>query len=376
MVNCLIFVNHKKSNVTLNHIIETGTHQPIYTPPYRRSPKDHQTITDETGKFSQQIIIEPSTSPWCSPVVLVRQKDGSTRFCVNYRKLNDTSVKDSFPLPRIEDIFDQLSQPNYFTTLDFKNGYFQIPLTPHDLTKTAFSTRDNHYQFTVFPQGNKNGPPTRRRYLFEKFDDRVLHSDEILQLLHTYNFRLSVEKCTIATDTINYLGNNICRGGLRPNNDNVRGLLETTTPNTPKEIFRFLKAAQYYQSDHKPLEALTQKSQINGKCERWRLKLQSYNFTIKHIKGTSNTMPDYLSRSPVDHAEDEIDDEVRSTSVTTTIANDTSDKNSLPVSSAVGMVTTRSRARLLSLLISKILLHQTITILISSLTQLTHPRPT
>ncbi|CAF3741720.1 unnamed protein product [Rotaria socialis] len=282
MVNCLIFVNHKKSNVTLNHIIETGTHQPIYTPPYRRSPKDHQTITDETGKFSQQIIIEPSTSPWCSPVVLVRQKDGSTRFCVNYRKLNDISVKDSFPLPRIEDIFDQLSQPNYFTTLDFKNGYFQIPLTPHDLTKTAFSTRDNHYQFTVFPQ----------------------------------------------------------------------------------------------ESDHKPLEALTQKSQINGKCERWRLKLQSYNFTIKHIKGTSNTMPDYLSRSPVDHAEDEIDDEVRSTSVTTTIANDTSDKNSLPVSSAVGMVTTRSRARLLSLLISKILLHQTITILISSLTQLTHPRPT
>ncbi|CAF3195343.1 unnamed protein product [Rotaria socialis] len=417
MVNCLIFVNHKKSNVTLNHIIETGTHQPIYTPPYRRSPKDHQTITDETGKFSQQIIIEPSTSPWCSPVVLVRQKDGSTRFCVNYRKLNDISVKDSFPLPRIEDIFDQLSQPNYFTTLDFKNGYFQIPLTPHDLTKTAFSTRDNHYQFTVFPQGNKNGPPTRRRYLFEKFDDRVLHSDEILQLLHTYNFRLSVEKCTIATDTINYLGNNICRGGLRPNNDNVRGLLETTTPNTPKEIFRFLKAAQYYHeqaaveqlkynlpidfvlrlpNNQLPFKIQTDasqfgigavllqtypeddrpKSQINGKCERWRLKLQSYNFTIKHIKGTSNTMPDYLSRSPVDHAEDEIDDEVRSTSVTTTIANDTSDKNSLPVSSAVGMVTTRSRARLLSLLISKILLHQTITILISSLTQLTHPRPT
>ncbi|CAF4416611.1 unnamed protein product, partial [Rotaria magnacalcarata] len=107
----------------------------------RRSPKDHQIITDETDKFLQQTIIEPSTSPWCSPVVLVRKKDGSTRFCVDYRKLNDISVKDSFPLPRIEDIFDQLSQSNYFTTLDFKNGYFQIPLTPHDRPKTAFSTR-------------------------------------------------------------------------------------------------------------------------------------------------------------------------------------------------------------------------------------------
>ncbi|CAF4575574.1 unnamed protein product, partial [Rotaria magnacalcarata] len=90
-----------KINITLNHVIETGTHQPVYTPPYRRSPKDHQIITDETDKFLQQTIIEPSTSPWRSPVVVVRKKDGSTRFCVDYRKLNDISVKDSFPLPRI-----------------------------------------------------------------------------------------------------------------------------------------------------------------------------------------------------------------------------------------------------------------------------------
>ncbi|CAF4880386.1 unnamed protein product, partial [Rotaria sp. Silwood1] len=117
-----------KINITLDHVIDTGQHRPIYTPPYRRSPQDHQTITEETDKLLKQDSIEPSTSPWCSPVVLVRKKDGTTRFCVDYRKLNDITVKDSFPLPRIEDIFDQLSQSTYFTTLDFKNGYFQIPL--------------------------------------------------------------------------------------------------------------------------------------------------------------------------------------------------------------------------------------------------------
>jgi Reverse transcriptase (RNA-dependent DNA polymerase) len=135
----------------------------MYTPPYRRSLKDHETLSAETAKLLDRQHIEPSTSPWTSPVVLVRKKDGSTRFCVDYRKLNDITVKDSFPLPRIDDIFDQLSQSLYFTKLDFKNGYFQIPLASKDRPKTAFSTRDNHYQFTVLPQGVKNGPPTFQR---------------------------------------------------------------------------------------------------------------------------------------------------------------------------------------------------------------------
>ncbi|CAF3904830.1 unnamed protein product [Rotaria sordida] len=492
-----------KINITLDHVIDTDQHRPIYTPPYRRSPQDHQTITEETAKLLKQDSIEPSTSPWCSPVVLVRKKDGTTRFCVDYRKLNDITVKDSFPLPRIEDIFDQLSQSTCFTTLDFKSGYFQIPLAIHDRPKTAFSTRDNHYQFKVLPQGVKNGPPTFQRIvnqilgparwkhclaylddvvIFSRtFEDHISHLDEILCLLHTHNFRLSFEKCTIATDNIDYLGHHICRGEIRPNNDNIRGLLETSTPTTPKEIFRFLKGAEYYrkfipnfsriasplykynpssythpsnskstlfklsieeqaafeqlkhilttdlvlrlpnnqlpfkiqtdasqlgigavllqtypegdrpicymskkltpaqqrwspieqecyaiikavelwhhylhghhfilESDHKPLEALMRKSQMNDKCERWRLRLQSYDFIIKHIKGTSNTMPDYLSRSPVDHAEDDMDDKALPTSISIGTQTDASDNDTLLTSSIVGMVTTRSRSRQLA----------------------------
>ncbi|CAF3969994.1 unnamed protein product [Rotaria magnacalcarata] len=153
-------------NITLNHAIESGKHRPIYTQPYRRLPQDHRTITEETDKLLNQDQVEPSTSPWCSPIVLVRKKDGTIRFCVDYRKLNDITLKDSFPLPY-----------------------------------------------------------------------------EILQLLHAYNFRLSFEKCTIAINSINYLDHHICRGDIRPNNENIRGLLGTSTP---KETFRFLKAAEYY----------------------------------------------------------------------------------------------------------------------------------
>lgn len=257
-----------KINLTIDHAIETGHHRPVYTPPYRRSIVDHQTLTNEVHKLLDQHIIEPSTSPWNSPVVLVRKKDGGTRFCVDYRKLNEITTKDSFPLPRIDDIFDQLSQSLYFTKLDFKNGYFQIPLAHHDRPKTAFSTRDDHYQFMVLPQGIKNGPPTFQRIInrilgptrwkyclaylddviiFSKtFEDHLFHLNHVLQILAAYNFRLSVNKCAIATDNIDYLGHNIRNNELRPNHDNIRGLLQTPIPSTAKEIFRFLKAAEYY----------------------------------------------------------------------------------------------------------------------------------
>jgi hypothetical protein len=489
-----------KITITLANAIETGHHRPTYTPPYRRSPKDHQTLSDETAKLLDRKHIEPSVSPWNSPVVLVRKKDGSTRFCVDYRKLNDITVKDSFPLPRIDDIFDQLSQAIYFTKLDFKNGYFQIPLAPQDRPKTAFSTRDDHYQFTVLPQGVKNGPPTfqrivnqilgsaRRTYCLayiddiiifsQTLDDHLSHLNDIFHLLDDVNFRLSVDKCTIATDKIDYLGHHIHRGTIRPNKDNIRGLLETSIPTTPKEIFRFVKAAEYYrrfipnfsriasplykyapstdttnhrtkctslhlsldeqaafndlkhllttdlvlrlpnndlpykiqtdasklglgavllqtypdgdhpvcymskkftpsqqrwapieqecyaivaaieiwhhylhghrfiiESDHKPLEAFTQKSQLNDKCERWRLKLQSYDFTVKHIKGTSNTMPDYLSRSPVDLAEDDPDDNDHPHFATIATQTEPCFDQDPSTSTIVNMVTTRSHTR-------------------------------
>ena len=152
-----------KIDMTLKNAIDTGTHRPVHTAPYRKSNKDQEMLSMETQKLLKKEIIEHSTSPWSSPVVLVKKKDGTTRFCVDYRRLNQITTKDAFPLPRIDDIYDQLTKATYFTKFDFKAGYFQVPLDKTDRPKTAFSTRDGHFQFKVLPQGLTNGPPTFQR---------------------------------------------------------------------------------------------------------------------------------------------------------------------------------------------------------------------
>jgi hypothetical protein len=198
----------------------------------------------------------------------VRKKDGSVRFCVDFRKLNNVTVKDAFPIPRIDDMFDHLSKAQYYTTIDFKSGYFQVTLDSKDRPKTAFSTRDQHYQFTVLPHGVTNGPPafqrivsgilgpTRWRHSLaylddviiysQTFNEHLVHLEDILNRLNIANFRLNVDKCHIAVKSINYLGHHIQAGTIRPNSDNIRALCETPRPTSAKEAFRFVKAAEYY----------------------------------------------------------------------------------------------------------------------------------
>jgi hypothetical protein len=195
-------------------------------------------------------------------VVSVRKKNGNARFRVDYRKLNSITQKDSFPLPRLDDIFDQLSDSRYFSKLDFKSGYFQVPLAPLDRPKTACSTCDNHYQFTVLPQGVRNGPATFQRIVnqslgstrwkycttyvdgvlifFKTFAEHLTPFNAVLQLLATANFRLNTSKFDIASERIDYLGHSIRHGLFRPNTDNIRGLLDTSVTASSRETFRVL----------------------------------------------------------------------------------------------------------------------------------------
>ncbi|CAF5186636.1 unnamed protein product, partial [Rotaria magnacalcarata] len=221
-----------KIDITLKNAIDTGTHRPIHTPPYRKSNKDQETLRKETDKLMGSGIIERSTSPWSSPVVLVEKKDGTTRFCVDYRR------------------------------------YFQVPLDKADRPKTAFSTRDGHFQFKVLPQGLTNGPPTFQRIVNQilgpnrwkhvlayiddiiiyskNFYEHIQHIEEVCSLLQEANFKLNVNKCEVARSEILFLGHLIKEATIKPDPNNIRGLVETKEPTTAEEAFRFVKAAEYY----------------------------------------------------------------------------------------------------------------------------------
>ncbi|CAF4068596.1 unnamed protein product, partial [Rotaria sordida] len=257
-----------KIDIVLKNAIDTGSHRPVHTPPYRKSNKDQEILRKETEKLLKNGIIEHSTSPWSSPVVLVKKKDGTTRFCVDYRRLNQITTKDAFPLPRIDDIYDQLTKAAYFTKFDFKAGYFQVPLDKSDRPKTAFSTRDGHFQFKVLPQGLTNGPPTFQRIVnqilgpnrwkhvlayiddiiiySQNFNEHLKHIEEVCSLLKEANFKLNVEKCEVARTEILFLGHVIKAGTIKPDPNNIRGLTEAREPTSAEEAFRFVKAAEYY----------------------------------------------------------------------------------------------------------------------------------
>jgi len=147
------------------HHIHTGDEAPVKQPA-RRLPIHYQR---EVGKLleemQQQGVVEPSCSPWASPIVLVRKKDGSLRFCVDYRKLNKITKKDSYPLPRVDDLLDSLADAQWFSTLDLRSGYWQVEVDPADREKTAFSTPYGLYQFRVMPFGLCNAPSTFQRLM-------------------------------------------------------------------------------------------------------------------------------------------------------------------------------------------------------------------
>ena len=149
----------------VEHEIDTGDSSPICCAPLRMSPqkmnKEEECVTEMlTGGQ-----IEPSDSPWSSPVVLVTKKDGGTRFCVDYRRLNDVTVKDAYPLPIIDDTLDMLAGRQWFSTLDLADGYWQVSLSQKARVKTAFAKHSGLFQFRVMPFGLCNAPATFKRLM-------------------------------------------------------------------------------------------------------------------------------------------------------------------------------------------------------------------
>ena len=157
----------------VEHSIDTGTTTPIRCAPRRMSP---QKIKKEEACVTEMLTggqIEPSDSPWSAPVVLVTKKDGGTRFCVEYRRLNLATVKDAYPLPRRDDTLDMLAGKRWFSKLDLASGYWQVSLSPEARCKTAFATHSGLFQFKVMPFGLCNAPATFERLMDQVYRDYV-----------------------------------------------------------------------------------------------------------------------------------------------------------------------------------------------------------
>ena len=132
--------------------------QPISKSPYRMAPTELKELKEQLEDLMKKEFIRPSISPWGAPVLFVWKKDGTLRLCIDYRELNRITIKNKYPLPRIEDLFDQLSGAMVFSKIDLRSGYHQLKIKREDISKIVFRTRYGHYKFTVMPFGLTNAP--------------------------------------------------------------------------------------------------------------------------------------------------------------------------------------------------------------------------
>ena len=212
----------------VKHKINTGTAAPVKQNPRRLPLSKRELVREDISKMLEQGIVQPSQSPWSSPVVLVQKKDGSTRFCVDYRKLNNLTLKDSYPLPWIDESLDALRGSKWFSTLDLQSGYFQVEMDPADAEKTAFTTICGLYQFKVMSFGLCNAPATFERMMeiilsglhwetcLLYIDDVIIFADsfeqhlerlsEVLSRLQTAGLKLSPKKCQLFKKKVCFLG--------------------------------------------------------------------------------------------------------------------------------------------------------------------------
>ncbi|KAL4592325.1 hypothetical protein LXL04_005316 [Taraxacum kok-saghyz] len=213
-------------------------------------------------------IIEASTSPYSSPVLLVKKKDGTWRFCVDYRGLNGIIVKDRFPIPTVDELLDELHGATIFSKIDLRAGYHQIRVAPEDTHKTAFRTIDGHYEFLVMHFSLSNAPSTfqstmnelfrdvLRQYVLVFFDEILIYSPsvdlhyhhlaQVFAKLEQNQFHAKMSKCTFAVDTISYLGHIISIGGVQAEPDKVEAIQQWPTPTNLTTLRGFLGLTGYY----------------------------------------------------------------------------------------------------------------------------------
>jgi hypothetical protein len=264
---------------------------PVNIRAYRYPPNLKDEIERQVNTMLEQGLIQPSKSPFSSPVLLVRKKDGSWRLCVDYRYLNAMTVKSVYPIPVFDQLVDELGAASWFSVLDLHSGYHQIRLQPGEEYKTAFSTHAGHFEFCVVPFGATGAPatfqgamnvtlaPVLRRCAIVFFDDilvfsssyseHVQHLRQVLGLLAKDQWVLKLKKCKFAQQEIHYLGHILSARGVQTDPDKIAAVKDWPAPLNARELRGFLGLAGFYRKfvRHfailaRPLTQLLKKNQL------------------------------------------------------------------------------------------------------------------
>ncbi|XP_063920326.1 uncharacterized protein LOC135135234 [Zophobas morio] len=264
--------------------------QPISFRPRRLSFSEKEKLQNMLDDLLERGIIRPSSSDYCSPIVLVRKKTGDLRLCVDYRELNKITIKDNFPTPLIEDNLDRLRNKRYFTTLDLKDGFHHVRVAESSIKFTSFITPLGQFEYLRMPFGLTNAPRVFNRFInlvFNKLiraNKIILYLDGILIATNSYeehldilkevfgaasqhNLLFRIDKCAFLMFEISYLGYLVNNDGIRPDPKNVEAILQYPIPTNAKEV------------------------------HRWALFLQNYDYELQHRPGTRMIHVDALSRA-------------------------------------------------------------------------------
>ncbi|KAI3794785.1 hypothetical protein L1987_37424 [Smallanthus sonchifolius] len=258
---------------------------PIARAPYRLAPSELQELSTQLQELLDKGFIRPSSSPWGAPVLFVKKKDGTFRMCIDYRELNKVTVKNRYPLPCIDDLFDQLQGSSFYSKIDLRSGYHQLRVQDEDISKTAFRTRYGHFEFLVMPFGLTNAPavfmdlmnrvckPYLDQFIIVFLDDILIYSKSleehlrlILELLKQEQLYAKFSKCDFWIREVQFLVHVINEKGIHVDPAKVEAIKNWAAPTTPTEVRQFLGLAGYYRrfiegfsNIAQPLTALTQK---------------------------------------------------------------------------------------------------------------------